>query len=170
MAEESPGLELEREFDRGVQTLTAGTAQAEAARDEIAPIGGVLSQRGGRFPDQGNVHVAGEGGEHLVGALKVGVCFLQRATQALDRVSDLGETLNVGGGVALRPEAGAGLAHGGVVGEIAVEGVALNAGQLGDGAHGGAAGSDRAVQLDRGFDDAEPGLGLGLRPSLEAGP
>jgi hypothetical protein len=55
-----------------------------------------------------------------------------------------------------------------IVGKVAVERVALDAGALGDGADGGPRRADRGVKRDRGVDDALTGLVLTACPRVES--
>ena len=108
-------------------------------------------------------HASGQVGIALVPAVE----RRKAGAQPLVAIRDRAPRLGVGQRIALDVQSRAGQAQAALVGEMRIERVALHAGALGHHAEGRLRRADAAVQLDRGLDDALPGLRLLLGAALE---
>ena len=157
LRERPPRLKVDCVVQRGVEESSPAPAGTPAGRQDRRRLDQVALDGCERGPDcVDELEVAEDIAPHRFGALVVGVQVIQCAFESLARVADH----------APRPLVGQGMRGGEVRraraeqirlgGEVAIDGVALDACPLGDGAECRARRTDRSVQLDSGLGDPEP--------------
>ena len=163
-SEGAPGVEAERQRDRGAQLFPASSACSPWPHEDVGsalPLGVI-----GRH-DLVVAAVCEDAGGHRLGGAVVGVGLPQGGPQTLGWVCDRLPGLRVRWRVAPVVVAAAGAAEGDLVGEVALDGNPSYAGASRDIADRGGSWPERLVELDRGLDDPLAGALLVFGAALE---
>jgi Kef-type K+ transport system membrane component KefB len=134
--ERAPGRERQRVPDGSPGSGSDAATQWPAGDEHLARGVEVAQERSELVLHGGHrLGVPDEVGQHLLDAPVIGIELAQRALQALGVVGHCGPRVQVGQGVLCRPVSRAGGKQGGLVGEVAIQRRASDAGMSGDGAH-----------------------------------